>query len=87
VAILAVVAAVVYMARGRLPDIIAGLRLRKDKVATVWFNGAPWQVGQIGLLESDVGRGGEIYKLPNRQVLEACGQGAAEANGQPMLMR
>ena len=89
VALIAVVAALLYMGRGRLPDLIAGLKLRKDKIGTVWFNGAPWQVGQIGLLHSDVGRGGEIYRLPNCQVLEASGQAesAPETGRRPMMAR
>src|SRR5260221_131234 len=77
------------VARGRLPDVMAGLKLRKDKVGTVWFEGTPWQVGQIGLLQSDVTRNGAFYKLPNRQVLEASGQAQStpETNGRPALTR
>ncbi len=87
VALIAVVAALLFLVRGQLPDVIAGLRLRKDKVGTVWFDGTPWQVGQIGLIQSAVGRNGEIYKVPNRQVLQASGQSTPEANGRPVLTR
>lgn len=89
VAFVAVVAALLFLGRERLPDVVAGLRLRKDKVATVWFDGAPWQVGQIGFLESDVGRGSEFYKLPNRQILQASGQPQSipEAPRRPVMTR
>ncbi|HEV3145050.1 MAG TPA: hypothetical protein VGZ47_14260 [Gemmataceae bacterium] len=74
VAALAVVAAVVFLARGRLSDVIAGLKLRRENVGTAWFEGIPWQVGRIGLLQSDVSRNGASYKVANQVILEASGQ-------------
>lgn len=89
VAILAVVAALLFLARGRLPDVVAGVKLRKDKVGTVWFEGTPWQVGQVGLLQSDVTRNGAFYRVANRQVLQASEttNHAPETNGRPALTR
>jgi hypothetical protein len=88
-AILVGAAALLYLARGRLHDVTAGLKLRRGKVGTVWFDGTPWQVEQIGVLRCRVGRNGENYKVPNRQVLEASGPAASprEANGRPVLTR
>ena len=73
VAILAVAAGLLYLARGRLADVTAGLKLRKHSVGTAWFDGIPWQVGHIGLIQSDVTRGGTCYKVANQVVLEAAG--------------
>ena len=89
VAAVAVVAALLFLARGRLPDLIAGFKLRKDRVGTVWFDGTPWQLGQIGLLQSNVGRAGEYFRVPNRQLLHAAGQtqSAPEPNRRPVLTR
>jgi hypothetical protein len=88
-AILVGAGALLYLARGRLRDVTAGLKLRRDKVGTVWFDGTPWQVEQIGVLRCRVGRTGENYKVPNRQVLEASGPAPSprEANGRPVLTR
>jgi len=88
VAFLAGAAALVFLARGRLPDVMAGLKLRRDKVGTVWVDGAPWQVGQIGVLQSQITRNGEMYKVPNRQILEASGptQSAREMNDRQVVM-
>jgi hypothetical protein len=60
-----------WVGRGYLPDVLAGAKLRSDKVSTVWFDGAAWQVSGVGLLTAEVGRGGESARLRNRQVLEA----------------
>ena len=73
VAILAVVVGVLFLARGRLADVTAGLKLRKHNVGTAWFDGTPWQVGHIGLIQSDVTRNGTSYKVANQVVLEAAG--------------
>ena len=82
-------AALLFLARARLPDVVAGLKLRREKVGTVWFEGIPWQVGQIGVLNSQVIRNGEFFKVPNRQVLEASAstQSAPETTGRHALMR
>jgi hypothetical protein len=89
VAIFVGAAALLFLARGRLPDVMAGLKLRRDKVGTVWFDGTPWQVGQIGLLQSRVTRNGEIHKMPNRHVLEASAPTPSprETNGRPAFTR
>ena len=89
VAILVGAAGLLYFARGRLPDVIAGLKLRKDKIETVWFEGTPWQVARIGLVNSQVSRSGASYKVANRQVLQASGfvENAPQSNGRPALMR
>jgi hypothetical protein len=73
VAALAVAAGLLYLARGRLADVNAGLKLRKHRVGTAWFEGTPWQVEHIGLLQSAVIRNGECYKVANQIVLEASG--------------
>ena len=82
VAVLVVIAALVYLGRGRLADVLAGLKLKKAKVGTVWFEGVPWQVEQIGFLQSDVSRDGTSYKVANQLVLEAAGltQAAPESD-------
>ncbi len=88
VALLGIVASLLFLARGQLPDVIAGLKLCASKIGTVWFDGTPWQVGQIGLLQSDVGRGGEFYRLPNRQLLQASSQSPSlpETNNRKPVM-
>jgi hypothetical protein len=60
-----------WLGRGHLPDVAAGLQLRAHKVREVWLEGEPWQVADIGLLTSQVGRRGDFRPLPNRVVLEA----------------
>jgi hypothetical protein len=89
VTILASAAALLFLARGRLPDVMAGLKLRRHKVGTIWIDGIPWQVGQIGVLQSQVSRNGEFYKVPNRHVLEAYGptQSEHETSGRQALVR
>ena len=74
VAALAVMAGFLFLARGRLADLTAGLKLRQYKVSTAWFEGIPWQVGHIGLLHSNIARNGKYYKVANQVVLEASGQ-------------
>jgi len=70
----------VWLVRGQLPDVIAGLQLRAHKVSEVQLDGEPWQVAEIGFVSTQVGRRGEFLRLPNRQVLEARLHGAtAEA--------
>jgi hypothetical protein len=81
VAALAVLGLLLWLARGYLPDVAAGLQLRAHKVGEVWFDGEPWQVAQVGFLSTEVCRAGELCRLPNRQVLEARMHGApAEAS-------
>jgi hypothetical protein len=79
-AALAVLGFLLWMARGYLPDITAGLQLRTHKVREVWFEGTAWQVSEVGFLSTQLGRRGEFCRLQNRVVLEARMHGApAEA--------
>jgi hypothetical protein len=75
-AALAVLGLVLWAVRGYLPDVTAGLQLRSHKVREVWFEGAPWQLVEVGLLTSQLGRAGEFHRLQNRVVLEARLHGA-----------
>ncbi|HMF13668.1 MAG TPA: hypothetical protein VKE94_15225, partial [Gemmataceae bacterium] len=70
-AALAIVGLLVWMVRGYLPDVTAGLQLRAHKVDVVSLDGEPWQVDEIGFLATQVSRRGEFIRLPNRQVLES----------------
>jgi hypothetical protein len=79
-AALAILSLVLWLARGHLPDVAAGLQLRADKVREVWLDGATWQVSKVGLLSTEVGRAGQFGRVQNRLVLEARLHGApAEA--------
>jgi hypothetical protein len=81
-AALAILGFMVWLVRGYLPDIIAGLQLRTHKVSEVWSDGMMWQVTEIGFLKTQVCRGGDVIRLPNRVALEARFQGPpAEQNG------
>ncbi len=75
-AALAILALLLWLVRGYLPDVTAGLQLRVHNVREVWFDGEPWQVAAVGLLTTQVGRRGEFCRLQNRVVLEARMQGA-----------
>jgi hypothetical protein len=78
-AALALFGGLLWMGRGHLPDVAAGLQLRAQKVREVWLGGEAWQVADVGLLTSQVGRRGEFRPMPNRQVLEARLQAAPPA--------
>jgi hypothetical protein len=65
-----------WMARGHLPDVSAGLQLRAHKVREVWLDGTAWQVAAVGFLTTEVSRAGEFCRLQNRVVLEARLHGA-----------
>jgi hypothetical protein len=82
VAALAVLGLLLWLVRGHLPDVMAGLQLRAHKVAEVPFDGAPWQVLEVGLLTTQVGRNGEICQVQNRVVLKARMNGAPSKDGQ-----
>lgn len=75
-AVLAILALLLWLVRGYLPDVMAGLQLRVHHVREVWFDGEPWQVAEIGLLTTQVSRRGEFCRLQNRMVLEARMHGA-----------
>jgi hypothetical protein len=79
-AALAVLGFLLWLVRGYLPDVAAGLQLRTQKVREVWFDGSPWQVTEIGFLATQLCRAGEFRRFQNRLVLEALFQRApAEA--------
>ena len=75
-AALAILGLLLWLVRGYLPDVTAGLQLRAHKVREVCFEGAPWQVADVGFLTTQVGRAGEFCRLQNRLVLEARMHGA-----------
>jgi hypothetical protein len=75
-AALGVLGFLVWMVRGYLPDVAAGLQLRAHEVSQITLDGEPWQVAEIGLVATQVSRRGEFLRLPNRQVLEARMHGA-----------
>ncbi len=66
----------VWLCGGYLPDIAAGLQLRTQSVREVWFDGAPWQVADVGFLTSQLCRDGVIHRVQNRAVLDARLHGA-----------
>jgi hypothetical protein len=69
-----------WLLRGYLPDVVAGLQLRTHHVREVWFDGVAWQVAEVGLLTTNVCRQGEYHRVQNRLVMEARLHGApAEA--------
>jgi hypothetical protein len=70
-----------WLARDYIPDLLAGLRLRKEKVGEVWIEGTACRVEGVGLLTSEVGQGNETGRVPNRLLLEAAGNGTPVANG------
>ena len=76
-AALAILGLLLWMSRGYLPDISAGLQLRAHKVDMVYLDGEPWQVAEIGFISTQVTRRGEFCRLPNRQVFESRLQGTA----------
>jgi hypothetical protein len=70
-ATLAVLGLLLWLVRDYLPDVTAGFQLRANKVRQVWSDGVPWQVIEVGMLTTQVGRAGEFHQLRNRRVLEA----------------
>jgi hypothetical protein len=80
-AALAVLGCLLWLVRGSLPDLTAGLHLRAHKVRELCYNGTPWQVTEVGLLRTQLMRGGEFYILQNRLALEAHFQAAPAAAG------
>jgi hypothetical protein len=70
-AALAVLGILLWLVRGYVPDVTAGLQLRSHQVREVWFDGAAWQLVQIGFLTTQIGRSGDFCRVQNRIVLEA----------------
>jgi hypothetical protein len=68
---LAVVGMLLWLVRGYLPDIAAGLQLRVNKVDLIQMDGERWQVVEVGLLTTEVSRRGECRRLSNRLVQAA----------------
>ncbi len=75
-AALAVLGFLLWLVRGYLPDVTAGLQLRAHNVREVFFNGEAWRVAEIGFVTSQITRAGEFCRLQNRVVLEARMHGA-----------
>jgi len=71
-----VLGAAAWFGRGYLSDLMAGLKLKSNKVGQVHFEGNAWQVSGVGLLTTEVARPGEHYRVPNRLVLDAVHGGA-----------
>jgi hypothetical protein len=69
-----------WLARGYIPDLMAGLKLRKEKVAQVWIEGTACRVEGVGLLTSEVGQGNETGQVRNRLVMEAAAHGPPVGN-------
>jgi hypothetical protein len=80
-AALAVLGLLVWLGRDYLPDVTAGLQLRAHKVREVSFDEETWQLADVGILTTQVCRGGEVHRVANRRVLEASFHGMpTEAN-------
>ena len=62
----------IWLVRGHLPDVSAGLLLLGHKVGEVWLDGESWEVARVGLLSTELTRAGQFCRIQNRQVLEAC---------------
>lgn len=77
-AVLGVLGIALWLCRGYLPDIAAGLQLRTQKVQEVWFDGVAWQIMDIGLLTCSVCREGAVHRVQNRIVLDARLHGAPQ---------
>jgi hypothetical protein len=79
-AVVAILASLLWLVRGYLPDVKAGLQLRFYPVREVWLDGEAWQVSEVGFLTTQVSRRGEFCRLQNRLVQQARTQEApAEA--------
>jgi hypothetical protein len=62
----------IWLVRGHLPDVSAGLLLLGHKVGEVWLDGESWEVARVGLLSTELTRAGQFCLIQNRQVFEAC---------------
>jgi hypothetical protein len=76
-AALGVLGVLLWLVRDYLPDVVAGLQLRAHQVREVYFEGVPWQVAEVGFLNSRVVHGGQFGEVQNRRLLEARMQGAS----------
>jgi hypothetical protein len=76
-AALGILGLLLWLVRGYLPDVVAGLQLRAHQVRDVYFEGVAWQVAEIGFLNTRVVHGGQFGEVQNRRVLEARMHGAS----------
>jgi hypothetical protein len=74
---LAIFGLCLWLARGYQPDVAAGLQLRTHKVREVWFDGAPWQVADVGFLQSHIRRDAAVHCRQNRLMHDARYHGEA----------
>jgi hypothetical protein len=77
---LPILGGLLWLARDYIPDVMAGLKLRKEKVVQVWIEGTTCRVEGVGLLTSEVGQGNETGRVRNRLVLAAAGHGSPVGN-------
>jgi hypothetical protein len=68
---LAILGLLLWLVRGYLPDVAAGLQLRQHRIREAIFDGDHWQVLHIGLLSTQLGLNGQFCSLQNRVILEA----------------
>ncbi len=71
-AVLAVAAALLWLGRGYLPDLVAGIQLRTYSVRQLTFEGVVWQVNEIGLVNTQLNLNGQFWSVQNRIALEQC---------------
>jgi hypothetical protein len=76
-AALAVLGLLLWLVRGYLPDIAAGLQLRAHQVREVYLDGVLWQMAEVGFLTTQLTRAGKFCRANNRLVMEARMHGAA----------
>jgi hypothetical protein len=74
-AVLAVLGVLLWLVRGYLPDVTAGFQLRAHRVRELLLDGTAWQVVEVGLLTSQLGRAGEFCRVQNRLLLRALLEG------------
>jgi hypothetical protein len=73
---------VLWSLRGYVPDVWAGILLKRQKVQHVRLDGELSQVGEVGLLTTRLHRQEEQLTLRNRLVLDAHLQGASKSTGE-----
>jgi hypothetical protein len=81
VAVMLLLAFVLWPLRGYVADVWAGMLLQGQKVEQVRLDGEFAKVGEVGLLTTRLQRQDEQVNRRNRVVLEAHLQGAARSNG------
>ena len=71
-AALLVLGLAIWLVRGHLPDVSAGLLLQGHKIGEVSLDGESWEVARVGLLSTELTPAGQFCGIQNRQVLKAC---------------